>query len=252
MSEKNLPEEIADFQIVQIDIRQLEEVIEVNIGDEGISRFDLDRLKVPTGGTTTWSVPTLEGEKQQEAVEGIVIHWKDVRAYWAGDYTGKNTPPDCYSDDAKIGVGDPGGKCKECPFAEWESAEEGDGQACKQMRILFLLRENNILPLAITAPPTSVGNIKNYFMRLASKGIAFYGAITRFELDKAMSSGGIEYSEIVPSYVQKLTGDALDKMREVREQIKPKLEQVDLEPEGAGEVYEGDAYDITEDDSEED
>lgn len=247
MSE-NLPTELSDFEIANMDAEKMQEIINVNIGSGGISRFDLDRLKVPSGGSTKWEVPTLEGQKTQKTVAGIVLHWKDVRAYWQDSYSGGGTPPDCYSDDAVVGVGNPGGKCNECPFSEFGSAEEGAGQACKQMRILFILREQDILPLALTAPPTSVQSVKKYFMRLASKGMPFYGCITEFNLEKDVNSNGVEYSVIKPAFGAKLSEEELKQVKGIREEIKPKLEQVDLEQGMAEDGAEAETapYDITE------
>lgn len=229
MTNENEIKELENFALNNIDNEELTEIIEANIGPTGITRFDLDKCNVPTGGQTIWQVPTLEGEKNQEEIEGIIIHWKDVRAFWEAEYSGANEPPDCYSDDTVTGVGDPGGKCSECPFAEFGSAEKGNGQRCKLMRILFLLREDDILPLAITAPPTSVGNIKQYFMRLASKAKPFYGVKTSLGLKKATNSDGVEYSEIDPSFLEELSSDAKDKIKKYRDEIKPRLEEVQVD-----------------------
>lgn len=222
--------ELENYAITGIENEQIAEIIQANLGPtDGLSRFDLDKCKVPAGGQTRWEVPTLEGVESKEALAGIIIHWKDVRAFWEEEYTGGNTPPDCYSDDTIQGIGNPGGKCESCPFSEWGSAEEGDGQKCKQMRILFILREDDILPMAITAPPTSVRNLKQYFMRLASKAIPFYGVKTSLELKKATNNSGIEYSEIDPSFVEKLSSQAVSEIKEYRSQIKPRLEEVRIE-----------------------
>jgi len=226
---KNEMVEVNEYAVIKMDSDSLAEVIEANIGGQGISRFDLDKLKVPGSGGTIWEVPTLEGTEAKEEVEGIILHWKDVRAFWFDDYSGDNSPPDCYSDDTIIGVGDPGGKCKDCPYSQWGSADKGDGQKCKQMRIMFLLRKDDILPLALTAPPTSVKNIRNYFMRLASRGIPFYGVVTGLNLEKAKSSTGIDYSQIKPEYKERIEPEMAEEIKAYREKIKSRLEEVRID-----------------------
>jgi len=221
-------QKVEGYSLMEMDAEQLGKIIEQNIGDQGINRFDLDSIGVPSGGATRWTVPTLEGDEAQEAITGIIIHWKDVRAFWSTDYSGGNTPPECYSDDARKGVGDPGGKCSECPYSQWGSGS-GDAQACKKMRIIFLIRSGDILPVVITSPPTSLTNIKKYFMRLASRGIPYYGVVSSLELEKAVSGGGIEYSKIVPKYESKLNDDQLKDIKAIKDILQPKLEVVSVD-----------------------
>lgn len=230
MTKKNEIQEMENYALVNMEQENLKELIEMNIGEGGMSRFDLDKVKVPAGGLTVWSIPDLEeGEKNDKELTGVIIYWKEVRAYWKSEYDGSQNPPDCYSDDAVLGVGDPGGVCAKCPFAQFGSAEKGDGQACKQMRILFMVRESDILPITITAPPTSVGNIKKYFMRLASKGIMFYGVKTTLKLEKTKSNSGIDYSVIVPEFAGKLSPDEKKAIKNYQEMIKPMLDEVRIE-----------------------
>jgi len=221
--------EAKDYSLMEMNAEHLTEVLSQNIGDGGLSRFDLDTVKVPSGGATTWEIPTLEGEDKSEEITGILVFWKDVRAYWEAEYDGSSNPPDCYSDDMKIGVGEPGGKCSECPFAEFGSADKGEGQACKQIRILFMIRKDDILPLTIPAPPTSVGPIKKYFMRLASKGIPYYSIITKLSLEKATNANGIKYSKIKPDFVEKLNKKTTQRIKEYQESIEPMLTEVQIE-----------------------
>lgn len=248
-NKKNEIKELKGFALSDISSEELSEIITANIGETGtISRFDLDKCKVPTGGSTRWEVPTLEGNESQEEIEGIIIHWKDVRAFWQEEYSGGNTPPDCYADDAQTGVGNPGGDCATCPMSQWGSADKGDGQKCKEMRILFLLREDDILPLAIPAPPTSVANIKQYFMRLASKAIPFYGVITSLGLKEAMSNTGVKYSQIDPNFKKRLPKEDIEQIKIYREEIKPRLNEVRVdEREDITEVSSDDIEEAEED-----
>ena len=63
------------------------------------------------------------------------------------------------------------------------------------MRKIYLVREGEILPLEITIPPSSVNAWINYTVQLTSKVKPIDGVVTRIKLKKAISKGGIEYSE---------------------------------------------------------
>jgi len=91
-------------------------------------------------------------------LSGIIIAWRDTRAYWSVpmEESDGNMPPDCYSLDARTGEGEPGGNCHKCPNAEFGSGSKGEGQACKLVRQLFLVREDNLLPEIVHLPPSSL------------------------------------------------------------------------------------------------
>ena len=205
------------------------EVVEENLGSEGVSSYDLDRVKIPAGGATAFEVPTLEGEESVKEIEGIIIFWKTARAYWPEKFNGENNPPQCSSVDGEVGQGTPGGYCSKCPLAQFGSAENGKGQACKQMRQLFIVRENDILPLVLTLPPTSIKPAKQYFMRLASKGIKYTHAVTKITLEKAKSGEGITYSKAAFALVKQLEPAVCTKIDAFTESIRPMLETVAVE-----------------------
>lgn len=222
--------ELADtgYLVLQKD-SNIVEIVEENLGSEGVSSYDLDRVKIPAGGATAFEVPTLEGEESVKEIEGIIIFWKTARAYWPEKFNGENNPPQCSSVDGEVGQGTPGGYCSKCPLAQFGSAENGKGQACKQMRQLFIVRENDILPLVLTLPPTSIKPAKQYFMRLASKGIKYTHAVTRITLEKAKSGEGITYSKAAFALVKQLEPAVCTKIDAFVESIRPMLETVTIE-----------------------
>ena len=222
--------EVADtgYLVLQKD-SNIVEIVEENLGSEGVSSYDLDRVKIPAGGATAFEVPTLEGEESIKEIEGIIIFWKTARAYWPEKFNGENNPPQCSSVDGEVGQGTPGGYCSKCPLAQFGSADNGKGQACKQMRQLFIVRENDILPLVLTLPPTSIKPAKQYFMRLASKGIKYTHAVTRITLEKAKSGEGITYSKAAFALVKQLEPAVCTKIDAFVESIRPMLETVAVE-----------------------
>jgi len=191
------------FAISQVDTNELKALIRENFGIEGLKASDFPRIKVPAGGGRVWTIPTLDEEKDAKELDGIVIHTQLTRAYWEEDYSGGNAPPDCFSPDCVTGTGTPGGMCDSCQFAEWGSAKnDGNGQACKQRRLVFIIRDDSILPYVLSIPATSLKSFREYMVKLLGAGKRMYTVITRFTLEKDKNDSGIEYSKVVPSMLE--------------------------------------------------
>ena len=214
--------------------------LEYNLAQESISEFDLDRVKIPAGGATVWQVPGLEGISNHEAIEGIIVSISVRRAFWESSFDGSNTPPDCSSTDGFRGVGDPGGECSACPFNEFGSAvkqngQQGRGKRCQERRIILLIRPEDRLPLAISAPPTSIKNIKQFLMRLP---VPMYQAVVRLELEVDKNADGVAFSKVVPSYVGHIAAEHGKALRGYAETLKRSI--VAQAPRGS-EVVDGSA-----------
>lgn len=104
-------------------------------------------------------------------------------------------------------------KCGECWNSQFETAGKGLGQACRERRQIFLLQEDSILPLFISAPPTSLKPFSDFFMRLATKGKFFNRVVIKITLNKTKNKGGVEYSEAVVNYVRDLTKEEGDSVK---------------------------------------
>ncbi len=114
-------------------------------------------------------------------------------------------PPDCSSTDTITGVGNPGGACKACPMAQWDSAADSAGQACKQVKQLFFLRGESMFPEVVSLPPTSVKNARAFFLKLATQGIPYYNALVAIELEKAQNPSGKTYGKAKLNFVRRLS-----------------------------------------------
>ena len=237
---------VSPFVIFQTELAEIHEAIEANVGDAGLSAGDFERIKVPAGGGIAWSVQGLDGEEMIKELSGIIIAWRDTRAYWSlsmEDSDG-NMPPDCYSMDARTGIGKPGGDCHKCPLAQFGSDPKGgDGQACKLIRQLFLIREDNLLPEIVNLPPSSVKPARQYFLRLASKGVPCYSVITKLVLEKTKNGQGIVYSKAALTSGGRLTPEQAQRAKQYATMIDPFLKSTpaipmadDLAEAAAGEV----------------
>lgn len=197
-------EDFTPLAIMHADPDDLLEIIETNLGGSNASAFDLHRVSCPTGGGMLWEVPDIDeedGVAHIKELTGIVLAFKDPRTYWAKsfDETGGGEIPDCSSPDGKFGFGTPGGDCSKCPMAQFGSINRGGkagrGQACKQTRVMLLLREDSMLPIVVTIPPTSLRACRKFFMDVTGRGKPIHGALIGIKLHKAQSRDGISYSE---------------------------------------------------------
>jgi hypothetical protein len=187
-----------------------------NLAGDEVGIGDLDRVKVPAGGGTTWTVQGIDGEKQVKFLEGIIVHVARRRAYWeSANPTGEQ--PDCSSTDCITGVGDPGGPCMSCPLNQFGTAVKqgggsgsGRGKACKESTLLFLLRPGANLPEVVVVPPGSLKPVKQYRLKLT---LPYFSAITRLELEKVSNKDGIAYARIKPTLVGQLPPDSAAQVR---------------------------------------
>jgi len=234
-----LPAVLGDYTIMQIAKEQIQDIIDANIGGQTFTEFDLERLSVPTGGGTNWEVANLDGTSSMvPTIDGVIVHWKLARGYWEIPYeeSGGGVPPDCQSQDSVIGVGTPGGDCRDCALAKFGSApgrkdnEFGKGQACKQMRVVFLMRPQSILPTVVSFPPTSLKGISSYLLRLTSNLTPFDAVVTRLSLEEDKNTTGVKYSKIIPSMVSQLGKDEHAKLKAYMGNILPAIQSVTIMP----------------------
>lgn len=198
-------------------------VMQENLGGEEVTAADLTRIKVPSGGATKWLVPTAGGEESLDKLEGVILHSTRRRAYWSNpDPTGD--PPDCASQDCIAGVGNPGGVCGMpgkipcCPNNEFGSARNKHGKACKEGRLVFLLRKGNILPDLIVAPPASLRSMRQYLLKVGQQGCPYWACVTSFSLEKTSNRDNIDYARIVPRLVNTLDEAVAEKVLAVVKQ----------------------------------
>lgn len=110
--------DLTDYQIMTTDLSELREAIQASTNGQKIDAFQLDMIRVPSGGMTAWTVPDImesSGERIEKTIEGIVVLQRSIRSYWrigfderAAQGVGK-APPDCSSQDGKWGIGHPDG-----------------------------------------------------------------------------------------------------------------------------------------------
>lgn len=214
------------YVLAKQDPAALREVLQANMGEGGLTPLDLDRVGAPSGGGIAWTIQTATGPQVVQEFVGVLVGQGDRRAYWSKPFgTGDVVPPDCSSDNAIIGHGNPGGPCRDCPHAQYgtkigQDGKPGNGQACNARKFLFLIRENDRLPFIVSAPPASLKNAKQYLLRLSNEGKKLSHVVTRMRLD-AKQEGSVKYSMITFEKVADLTPEMCATFDKVAEVFKP-------------------------------
>lgn len=231
----------AEYAILRSDPKKVGDLVKANVGRDGISAMDLDRIKIPAGGGQAWTIPTIDGEDVAKEFVGVIIYHKTGRLYWKEKFAGQGQPPDCVSDDGVSGVGAPGGDCARCPLSKFGSdSNGGKGQACKQVKMLFVLRPGDLLPVAVSLPPTSLAGARKFMLRLASQALPFYAVAVRFALEKTKNSRGIEYSRALLAVAGRLEPEQSAAMKQISDALRPHLDRVRVGAEDYNHAAEGD------------
>jgi len=208
----------------------LEELKRQNL--EGIIP-DFEVIKVPTGGGLAWQVPTeTDKPRYEDEVVGVVLDHYPTRVYWEGDFAGGNKLPDCSSLDGKVGEGNPGGPCHLCEFSKYNP--DTGRVPCKEVRRVYLLTKESILPFLVPLPPTSGASRKSpwtsYVTKLFGRGRSVESVVTKFTLFEDKSKDGIKYSRVLPFMVRELTEEEKTKAQAMAKLFKDPMRQRPLTP----------------------
>ena len=196
-------------------------------------QMSFQRVKIPAGGTLQFEMPSDDPDNPdyEKTLVGVILHNHATCAYWpAGSEYDDDTTPLCSSVDGKVGIGTPGGACAACVMNRFGSAPDGSkGKACKNMRVLYLLRSGEYMPLQVNLPPTSIKPFKEFLNRaFMLRRRATYGSIVQIGL-KRENNGTNDYSVATFKLLQDFQGEELAQIRayanSFKEQIKLLLQQ---------------------------
>ena len=169
------------------------EIIQQNLKNQPLSFSLFDVVKSPSGGSTVFSVPGLSGDEAAKELTGIILDYSMPRAYWNSPDPVEGTPPDCSSPDSIVSYD--GKPCATCPFNDFGSRNgDSNAKACKESVVLFLLRPDNIMPLAVRIPVSSKARFQRYLTRLVGNMISLSSVVTKITLEKTTNRTGQPYS----------------------------------------------------------
>ncbi len=203
-------------------------------------RLSFPRVKIPGGGALQFEIPSTDPDNPDYAktLEGVILFNHAANTYWAeGEEYSDNNPPLCQSMDGKLGYGEPGGLCASCAYNAFGSSSKGAGKACKNMRVLYLLRSGDYMPIQLSLPPTSIrpfNDFVNQAFLLRRRGVC--SAVVQIGLKKA-NNGTQDYSVATFKKLYDFEGEELNQIRayadQFREQAKEMLSQRASETEAA-------------------
>ncbi len=190
-------------------------------------------VKIPSGGQLQFELTGEDPDNPAYAryLEGVILYSHNANAYWAGGKNdSENTPPDCQSMDGKIGYGCPGGLCADCAYNRFGSDTDpkgtGRGKACKNQRIIYLLRSGEVMPIQLSLSPTSLrpySDFVNAAFVARRRGVC--GSVVQIGLKKR-SNGKDDYSVATFRRLYDFTGEELAQIRAYANSFKEQIEMI--------------------------
>ena len=203
------------------DVQAIALIKEAMAEDCGDLELPITRFKVPSAGSTQYTIPSDDTEEEETVSEitCVILHHHPAYAYYATKYEGGNNPPDCGSFDGAIGIGTPGGECAKCPYNVFGSGE-GQSKACKNRRMIYILREGDIFPMELSLPTGSLKAFTGYVKSQLTKGRRLNGIVTKLKLKKVTNSKGIAYSQVVFVFDRVLNDKEKEVIKALSDQMK--------------------------------
>lgn len=203
----------------------LAEAIAANTGGGGFDLRALVRVKTPAGGGKTWQyLDSGNNEVEEKAIEGVLVYVGKRGTLWGSEDVTKGRPPVLVSYDLKTAervsddlgnldpaaleacrVGDNLYDWQRLPWNKDGSGKGGHGRRCKESRLLGVLQSGQAFPVLVSAGPGSLKTVCPFLTRLE---VPHWRVRVSLTLEKAVSQGGVDYSQIVPRVTGKLSREA--------------------------------------------
>ena len=194
-------------------------------GDIDGLQLGFQRVKIPSGGQVQFELPGEDPDNPDysRTLEGVIVYSHNANAYWpTGEDYDDNTPPSCQSTDGKLGYGAPGGLCADCPYNRYGSDTKGTGRgkACKNQRIIYLLRSGEAIPIQLSLSPTSITPYTQFVnAAFVARRRGICGSVVQIGLKKK-NNGKDDYSVATFKRLYDFTGDELAKIRAYADSFK--------------------------------
>lgn len=206
-------------------------------------QLSFQRAKIPGGGVLQFELPGEDPENPDyvQTLEGVILFNHSANSYWpAGSEYDDNTPPQCQSVDGKVGYGDPGGICEACDYNKFGSDPNGGGKACKNMRVLYLLRSGEMMPIQLSLPPTSIRPYTTFVnSAFLLRGRRVCSGLVQIGLRKG-SSNGFTYSVATFKKLRDFEGEDLAQVCAYADSFRDQIKQTLSERASQNEAQAGD------------
>lgn len=167
---------------------------------QDMDRFPYGRIQIAAAGAGVFKVtdPGEEDAVVATEIQGVILFSHKANGLWAGEFgKGDDKAPVCSSINGDEGQNTETGEiiaCASCPYNRFGSARGGRGKACKNMRRLYIMRQNDIFPMIMTLPPTALSAFDKYRTKVMLARKKMYGVVTKITLKTAQNKDGIDYS----------------------------------------------------------
>lgn len=154
---------------------------------EGLALLDTPRIpKVASTGDGFVLPGMSDDETPFKDYKGVILFAEKNKAFYSKTYVqGSSEPPDCYSLDAKKPEADSpnlqNDVCKTCPQNQFGSSsrEGAKGKACRDLRNLYFIQGDRVMPTRLMLTPTSLKNFETYVTTLVANGLSLYEVETK-------------------------------------------------------------------------
>ena len=205
--------------------------------------MSLPRVKIPAGGALQFELPTGDPQNPDyvRSLVGVILYNHASNAYWPeGKEYDDNEPPLCQSVDGKQGYGEPGGACATCILNRFGSSATGRGKACKNMRVLYLLRSGEMMPIQLSLPPTSIRPYTTFVnSAFLLRGRRVCSGLVQIGLRKG-ASNGFTYSVATFKKLRDFEGEELAQVCAYADSFRDQIKQTLSERASQNEAQAGD------------
>lgn len=130
--------------------------------------------------------------------------------------------------------GEPGGTCADCVLNQFGSDGNNKGKACKNMRMLYLLRSGEYMPIQIALPPTSLMPYTRFVNEaFLSRRRKVCTGVVRIGLKKAVS-GSHEYCVATFTKIADFAGEDLAHIRAYADGFVAQIKDINAQRAQAG------------------
>ena len=181
--------------------------------------YEPERIGFPAQGRQHFEIETVNGETCfLSRLNGVILYDHPHYAYFQNSGYGKGEVPVCTSYDGLKGSGYPGGDCSKCRFNEWGSGN-GKGKACRQRRIIYILREGVIYPFQLDLPVASAPSFSKYIRQLSCSFLRPAEVVTAISLE-TIKNPTFSYSRAVFTMERELTEEEKEAVKPLTEKVK--------------------------------
>jgi len=197
------------------------DVIAANFGSGfQMAEQDLTSVKIPSGGSTSWSIESAAGEESVKEIVGLWVHKGYRGVLWPTEEPGANTPVmvansmthgHLVGDD--FGDLDPAiidGFKRDDGTYDWRALTDGPAprhplgfgsgkngsKRVNEYQMLCVLRPGTILPLMVRITPGSFRALSGFLFQLVDQGVPFYRSVIGLSLVKAANKSGQAFSQV--------------------------------------------------------